>query len=305
MNGGNMYKVIKTILLIPIILIGATSAQGQAWRQIDKGMGLYTEGQYRDAIVTLKSAFDYSPTPGDSTNAYAYLSFCHVELSETSQAVSYLQSILNRDPNYALPEGFEVYQHLLDLAKGKLPVKLTVQTNPPNAQLYINGSLKEETPCTIPLVKGEYYTIELRKSGYPTKPFSLLIRKDTLIEVDLKSGERVSEKKIDTVIIPKVVRLPGPPDPRTYIVGASVGAVVGLAFQVISKHFEGKAVTQQKNYYIEVEDNGNLNNAAELNKESKRSLRWSDIFHYSSYAFGAAGVFVGIKLSAPWFLEPY
>jgi tetratricopeptide (TPR) repeat protein len=302
MNGGNMYKVIKTILLILVILIGSTSAQGQAWRQIDKGIGLYTEGQYWDAIASLKSAFDYSMTPRETTNAYEYLSFCYVEVNDTSEAVSYLQTILNRDSYYALPNGFEGYQPILDLAKGKLPVNLTVKTNPPNAQLYINGSLKEETPCTIPLVKGEYYTIELRKLGYPTKQFSLLIRKDTLIEVDLKSGERVSEEKIDTVIIPKVVRLPGPPSYKTFIVGAAIGGGIGLASELLSIQFENSAVSHAKKYNIEMKTNPG--DSTEL-KKVDRSLLWSDIFYYSKYALGAVGVFIGINLSAPWFLEPY
>lgn len=50
---------------------------------------------------------------------------------------------------------------------------VSFMSNPPTAQVYVNGAKMGETPCAIKLDTDKEYTIEFRKDGYQTKTYFL------------------------------------------------------------------------------------------------------------------------------------
>jgi len=101
-------------------------------------------------------------------------------------------------------------------------------------------------------------------------------------------------RQTDTVYVEPARTVRAGPRGRDYLVGASAGAVLGLASYFASVQFDNMALDKLKAHTLE----GDSVDAAGLKAKAAQYHALGDVFQYASYPLAAIGFYVGLRLSA-------
>ena len=100
-----------------------------------------------------------------------------VLLSCATSSGSLFSSMMEGDEKKTAPEEQK--------AKEKPETGVVIETDPAEAEVYINKEFQGETPLTLKDLKPGSYTVEIRSGGYRTDSRIIEIRKDVLLEIDV------------------------------------------------------------------------------------------------------------------------
>jgi hypothetical protein len=286
------------LLLFPQVRI----AQAQTGRgSIIEGVRRYNNADFEGAIGCFQAALtDLKLIRADSTVALSYLGACNAKLERPEARDSYFETVLRRNRYEVLPkelrddsdlvQAFEVVRARI---AGEYSRQLVLNSTPAGADIYLGGSAVGRTPATIDSLQvGRAYAITLQKQGYYTSEINLDMAGDTSITVDL-------QKLPDTVVQVKNVYMQPRTGVRSYLVGTSAGAALGLASF-------GASVLFDNNARADVKARARARDSIEAANYKEAFLRdqaLGNAFYYASYPLIAVGFYAGLRLAEKVFPE--
>jgi hypothetical protein len=171
------------VLLVVAGVWAGVSRASEADELLEAGIERYDKGDFAGAIAALKQARDlYSkqqPLPEDELNrTFYYLGMAYIGLNETELAKGMFQSALllrpelQLDPTQHSPRVIEIFES----ARREVAGSLVVRSDPPGAEVHLEGVKVGRTPFHRPhLVAGDY-RIMLRHPGYRTDHFTFHVQ---------------------------------------------------------------------------------------------------------------------------------
>ena len=137
--------------------------------RLQAGIKLYEETRFNEAIKSLRSALLGLKRPEQRAKAHVYLGCSKRGFGEADDnVIGEFQKALRHDPNQKLPprigEDHPVFKPMLEKAREKITGKLTITASPPQAKIWIDGSLLKRKmlgtgTASIRLFEGTY-TVE-------------------------------------------------------------------------------------------------------------------------------------------------
>jgi Flp pilus assembly protein TadD len=167
--------------------------------RVDAGRKAYSRGDYESAIEEFKAAFDIKPTP----NALYNVAKSYEKMARYDEAIDYYTQYLDLDPR--APDRSDVEETVRRLKKALKEKfqELTVSSDPPGADVYLddrNTGLQGQTNYRGKVTPGPH-TLFLDANGYePTKrDFIMPDDKPLALDFKMKKLENVGfvEIKVD------------------------------------------------------------------------------------------------------------
>jgi hypothetical protein len=265
-------------------------AQDPYWKLIDKGIFEYQHDNSQSAIEYLTIALkDPDITTSSSILANFYLAASYFDLEQKEIEYSYLKKILLTNPDQPLHEKLSILRKDWDYVMQQLFCNITINSNPQNASVHIDGNDKGETPTTIyRLFKDSLYNIEIIQSGYNPWTNSQKFNRDETLNITLVATA-------PPTIQPRPKSEPGisinfrPAPALPYIFGVGSSAGLWFIFQQISIQFYN---TKRENIQsLTTARTETAYNQAE--KSIRKNDFWGQFFYWGSYVSIASGIFVG------------
>jgi tetratricopeptide (TPR) repeat protein len=293
------HRILNWMLPFCLLLLacGVSTARAQEGKaRIKDGRDRYFGAYFDEAIKYLQEAFeDSSLDYGDSTFGYSFLAASSAKLGRLEDRDKYFRKILRRNIDARLrdelEEFFQSFEAVRAQVKSEHPCRLTVASAPEGAAVHVDGSFRGQTPLAIEsLPSGNTYAVMLTKAGYDTIETSLHVSGDTSLVVEL----REASSRVAGQPWPIQTGIPdGGPSVRSYMVGLSAGAALGLASYFASVQFDNMAAGKIKAYTMA----GDSAYAREMKGEALQYHSLGSVFYYSSYPLIAVGFYIGLKLS--------
>ena len=136
---------------------------------LQKGIKLYEQTRYNEAIKSLRSALRGLNEPKQRAKAHLYLGCSKWAFGEAvDNAINEFQNALRHNPNQELPPRIgkchRVFRPMLEKAREKITGKLTITASPPQAKIWIDGSLLKRKmlgagTASIRLFEGTYTVV--------------------------------------------------------------------------------------------------------------------------------------------------
>lgn len=284
------------ILQLLTLTVSINTLDAQAYGLVT-GREKYFDANFEGAIRDFKSALtDPNLIEQQIVLAKQFLGACYIKLDNETKGAEYFRDILEKNPNEPLNKDFigdKIIEKVYDKIKQDIIrlsfCNLTITSEPEGADIYRDGIFLGTTPKTIgDLQKGKSYNIRVTKSGYDSRFLTIKPNKDTTVSVMLNP---------DYIPISKSIIKPTLDD-RSFLIGATTGAILGVGSQLISLHFEHNAENKLHLYNIPGQRDSTRK---KIEKDISQSLWWSDFFNYSSYVLAAVGFWAGAKISEPFF----
>ena len=217
---------------------------------LDKGIKLYEQAKYSEAIEALNSAIQEIENPIHQAEAYLYLGGSKRGLGASNDTVKEeFRKAIRRHPNQKLPrrvgEDHPIFAELLEEVRKELTGELTVISLVPQTEIWIEGNSIDRKMLgtgrvSSRLLRGSYAVEGIYADGSQ--------RKTVTIELD----------RHEILYIPPIVEHKPPSS-------ISVGEIIPLTFSLIST----KTPQQVKVYYKIYDKDGN-----ELAQNSQKMRLW-------------------------------
>jgi len=157
-----------------------------------KGIELYRQARYREAITEFEAAYKLKP----HGNIYFNLAQCHERLGDIPAALQAYHEYLRAVPD--APDRSTVLAAMDNLGRriGASGVQqLLVYTDPSGAEVLVDGQSKGRSPLALVLPHGAH-VVTLIKAGYRTTTRQAVLSPQASVEIDvamqkLEVGERV------------------------------------------------------------------------------------------------------------------
>ena len=228
---------------------------------LEKGIKLYEQARYNEAIKSLRSALDRLGDPGKQAEAYLYLGCSKRGFGEANEKVKeQFQNAVRHNPDQKLPprigEDHPVFGPLFEEVREELTGELTVTSLRPKTKIWIDGNGIDKKmlgtgTVSRRLFKGGYTVEGIYEGG--SKKKTVTIEPNVHKELDLE--------------IPPIVRH----DPPAKI---SIGDIIPLTLDLISS----KGPQWVKIYYKIYDRGGNEleqnNREMRLWDKQPASLKW-------------------------------
>jgi len=284
-------------LCLLLSVCGASAAQAQEGQaRIRDGRDKYFSAYFAEAIRYFREAFsDSSLDYRDSTTAYSFLAAANAKLGRLADRDEYFRKILRRNIDVNLRDELEEFSQDFEAVRAQVnserPFRLTVTSTPEGAAVYIDGMDRGQTPLAVEsLPSASTYAVMLTKPGYDTTEMHVQASQDTSLAVALREasgGAAAQPRPMQTG-----VQYRGP-SARSYAVGLTAGAALGLAAYFASVQFDNMAADKLKAYNAA----GDSADAAELKGKVLQYRTLGSVLYYSSYPLVAVGFYVGLKLA--------
>lgn|GEM_PF-1418028 len=295
------------VLLTGTTVLFAQSGQGRV--KISSGIGKYYNSEFEEAIKELNEALmDLSLDFKDSTIAFFYIAFSHLKIGEETKGRGFFQKILMRNPDEELLKGFEEFQEVFEKVrkevKSRLLCQVTINTIPSEAAVYLDGVFQGKTPITLPgLTKNKFYSLKIERANYESLSMRLIFHRDTSFIFVLTE---IRPSRSQDTVLPRIQDRYIYSRPRTfaYLLGAGIGAVLGLTAGGISWHWDNQAQKKLHEYALEQDTAKERQLVAQIHQYDL--LR--TVFYYSSYPLTALGFYIGLKIAERvpgWYAQNY
>lgn len=211
---------------LALILTTLTPAQAQrrgnkraeAQEVFKRGQGYFVEGRYSEAAVEFLNAFQLDPHPAIMYN----VARAHEEMGQLIKALQYYRVALSLKPSSAVKEELErkiaelevvlradgVDVLNLDTATWVPTGRVSISSNPPGAQVTINGDAAGRTPMDARTLPQGEYVIRLTRKGFQPEERRLEVvgGKSYVLSPELRPGDEfgparaVNPGMIDVVV---------------------------------------------------------------------------------------------------------
>jgi tetratricopeptide (TPR) repeat protein len=183
-------------LTMVFTLMGHTAKSGDknaARKLFQKGLALVEERAYTDAVDAFRASFDAHPTK----NALFNLATTYYTMARYLDALNAFTDLKERfgdELDGATQKEVAKFKRELTV----LISELTVEVEPPNAEVRINGETIEKTPSGAILLDQGDYTIEASLTGCETirMPVHLSLGEKRAVHIELEALQAKSDKTI-------------------------------------------------------------------------------------------------------------
>jgi tetratricopeptide (TPR) repeat protein len=193
--------MLSTLLLpAPVLAAPKQDDVAQARAHFKKGTELYRQARYREAIAEFEAAYKAKPHGVLHYN----IAQCHEKLGDIPAALKSYHEYLRESPN--AEDKAEVLAAMSNLEKRLSATgvqQLLVYSDPPEAEVWVDGHAKGRTPFSVVLPHGTH-SVSLVKPGYRTLTRETVLAPDRSVELDLTLQKGPSST-------PVAVPLPPPP----------------------------------------------------------------------------------------------
>ena len=237
--------------LVPFLLATALAAApgpdatAQAKKVFAEGQKLYTQGKYQPALARFEEAYALKPLPLLRYNAAR----CHERLGAPAPALRAYRDFLRLSPK--APEREAVTKAMVELQKQlheRGVQQLLVLTEPPAAEVEVDGKPLGPAPASIELPGGEHQ-VTARLPGYAVATRRIVVNTATMVDLSITleaalapppPPPAVTDAPKEPVLTPAATVVVAPvavePAPKarvfTWVAGgvgvAALGAAVGM-----------------------------------------------------------------------------
>ena len=194
-------------LLTAVAHAQTDDATAQAKQHFESARVLYKQAAYREAITEFQKAYNLVPNASSSGLLLYNIANCHEKLGDVPAALRAYKDYLRGVPT--ADDRSEVMTTITNLEKRlreKGVQQVRVYSNPPGAQVAINGENKGITPFSIELVPGKYF-LTLTKKGFRPVEKDFAMSGDTSLELDFALNE---VKFVEAIPAPAPAPVPAP-----------------------------------------------------------------------------------------------
>lgn len=237
--------------LVPLLLATALAAApvpdatAQAKKVFSEGQKLYTQGKYQQALTRFEEAYALKPLPLLRYN----VARCHERLGAPAPALRAYRDFLRLSPK--APEREAVSKAMVELQKqlhDSGVQQLLVLSEPPAAEIEVDGKLLGPAPASIELPGGEHQ-VTARLPGYAAATRRITLTTATMVDLAITlepalapppPPPAVTDAPKEPVLTPAATVVVAPvaaePAPKkrvfTWVAGgvgvAALGAAVGM-----------------------------------------------------------------------------
>ncbi len=171
----------------------------EAAQRYERGLELYSEGDYGLAVIEFERAYELVPNYKVLYN----IGQVRIQLGRYAKAKKALEEYLEKGGDQIKPERRDAVKHDLEMLAGRTAL-LTVITNEPGADIVLDGLVVAQSPLTEPLlVDAGEHTLEVRKPGFYAKgsPVKLAGREETTVTLEIT---KVPEAKAGPTVVERI-----------------------------------------------------------------------------------------------------
>jgi hypothetical protein len=171
----------------------------EAGQRYERGLELYSEGDYGLAVIEFERAYELVPNYKVLYN----IGQVRIQLGRYAKAKKALEEYLEKGGDQIKPERKDSVKRDLEMLAGRTAM-LTVITNEPGADIVLDGLVVGQSPLTEPLlVDAGEHTLEVRKAGFYSKgsPVKLAGREETTVTVEIT---KVPEAKVGPTVVERI-----------------------------------------------------------------------------------------------------
>mgnify|MGYP001587059220 CR=1 FL=1 len=177
--------VVFFALTVSVAHAQADDTTATAKKYFDSGKILYKQASYKEAIMEFQKAYSLVPHGALLYN----IAQCYEKIGDVPQALRAYKEYLRAVPNAEDKDYVQVsINNLEKRLREKGVQQVRVYSNPPGAQVAINGELKGSTPFSIEVSPGKYF-LSLTKKGFRPVEKDFQITGDTSLELDFALNE--------------------------------------------------------------------------------------------------------------------
>lgn len=194
---------LSCILAVPDTSVAqkGSSDRVRAQEIFQRGQGYFEEGRYSEAAVEFLNAFQLDPHPAIMYN----VARAHEEMGKLVRALQYYRVALSLKPSAAVKEELErkIAEIELVLRADGVDVlnlegaewvpkgKVSIQSDPPGAEIIINGQAAGRTPLDARVLPQGEYRIVVKKRGFAPeeRELSVVGGKTYLLNARLRPGD--------------------------------------------------------------------------------------------------------------------
>jgi hypothetical protein len=166
---------------------------------LERGKQLYREGRFEEARGELLLAVELLSDKDKLIDAYLHLALCHFALGERSKAKESLAGLLRLNPGQQLDPMYYPpdFVKLLDETKGVILAHITIETEPTEAQVYLDGELIGLSPLELKEAAAGEHKLKIVKQGYKSWEQSLILKEgeEKTISIWLEKEKKAEEVK--------------------------------------------------------------------------------------------------------------
>jgi tetratricopeptide (TPR) repeat protein len=197
------------IFSLPLLLMpepGWVLAQEQTGDDLlEQGKQYYQEGKFEETVEKLTLALKMLSDKDKLVDAYLHMALSHFALGEKEKAKQDLAELLRLDPTHKLDPMYYPpdFVQLLDEAKGAILAHITIETEPTEAQVYLDGELKGLSPLELQEVAAGEHKLVVLKEGYKAQEQRLLVKEGEKRTVSFELEKKEEKKRPAVAVTPK------------------------------------------------------------------------------------------------------
>lgn len=182
--------------------------RAEAQEVFKRGQGYFVEGRYSEAAVEFLNAFQLDPHPAIMYN----VARAHEEMGQLIKALQYYRVALSLKPSPAVKDELErkiaelevvlradgVDVLNLDTATWVPKGQVSISSNPPGAQVFINGDAAGRTPMDARTLPQGEYVIRLTRKGFQPEERRLEVvgGKSYVLSPELRPGDEFGPARL-------------------------------------------------------------------------------------------------------------
>jgi tetratricopeptide (TPR) repeat protein len=195
----------------------------EAKQHADKGLALYKEARYREAVAELEQAISLSiKLKPEAAGVVSYnLGQAYEKLGDIGAAVKAYKEYLRLVPKATDRPSVQTIIGNLEARLAKGVQELAVSSAPTGANVSVDGKLRATTPVTMELPYGPH-ELELSADGYDSAKRTVELTPQAATKLDISLAKKAAP------LPPPAAPAPAPEKPRIWSWVALGGTVVAL-----------------------------------------------------------------------------
>jgi hypothetical protein len=208
-NNLNYAITFALLCFLPLVLLPETAwllvPQEEGELMLMQGKQLYKDGHFDEAIDKLTLAIKVLKDKDKLIDANLHLALCHFALAELDKAKEYLADLLrinpaqNLDPMFYPPDFLQLFEE----TKGMILAHIKVETEPPEARLFLDEELVGVTPIELAEVAAGDHRLRIEKEGYKPQEESIILKQGEEKSLSFKLEKKEEKKPVVAVMPPE------------------------------------------------------------------------------------------------------
>jgi hypothetical protein len=172
---------------------------------LEQGKQYYQEGKFEEAIETLSLALKMLSDKDKLVDAYLHSALSHFALGEKEKAREDLAGLLRLNPKQQLDPMYYPpdFVQLLNEAKGAILAHFSIETEPSEAQVYLDGELRGLSPLELKELSAGEHKLVVMKEGYKAEEESVIVKEGEKKAVSFKLEKNEKKGKPAVAVTPK------------------------------------------------------------------------------------------------------